>query len=99
MVNTNAAAKRSHGTNTENVEFDVLSSRTLPIPDPTRLAMHMKSRKRRFDDRTVSRYTHADATEPGKRTNDAVAFAWTGAIPARRRAGKTRNVPPPASAL
>src|SRR5690349_12872333 len=99
MVKTNAAMNNSHGTSRAKIEFEVLSSRTLPMPDPTKLATDIKSRNLRLVACTVSRYTQAEATDPGRSTSDAVAFAWTGAMPARSSAGKARKVPPPASAL
>ena len=94
MVKTNAAMNKSQGTSAENVAFDVLSSRIPPITEPIRLASDIKSRNRRLVSRTVSRYTQAEATDPGRRTSEAVAFACTGAIPARSNAGNARNVPP-----
>jgi hypothetical protein len=75
MVKTPVAMRRSQGTKLENVAFEVLSSRMLPISDPTRLAIDIHIKKERLEFTTVSRYTHADAKAPGKSTSDAVAFA------------------------
>ena len=98
-MKTAVAMSRSHGTRSENVEFEVLSSRILPMTEPARLAIVIHNRKLLSTLRMVSRYTQADANAPGRSTSDAVALACTGAIPANRRAGKVRKVPPPASAL
>src|SRR5579883_244418 len=98
-VKTAAARKSSHGTRSENVVSGVLSSRALPMADPARLAADIRIVNFVSTLRTQSRYTHADAKTPGNRIMEHIALAFTGAAPARSRAGKTRNVPPPASAF
>jgi hypothetical protein len=55
MVNITVANKSSHGTRTENVEFDVFSNRMLPAADPPRLTVDISQRTLRSMVRTVSR--------------------------------------------
>jgi hypothetical protein len=70
----------------------------LPLSDPARLTAISVARKFEVSP-CFLRYTHADAIPPGNVTALAVALALMGGTPAITRAGKTRNMPPPAKAF
>src|SRR3954468_24030729 len=99
QANIPVANRTSHGTIRANATTGVASSRMAPSAPPTRLIANSARKESCGAPLAKLRAASPDVTWPGNSATVDVMLAARGSSPARTRAGRVTNDPPPASAF